>query len=230
MGIDYNNIIVSDGLVFYIDAANPRCYSGTGLTANGLVGGIGGTLVNGVGFSSANNGLFSFDGTNDYASVPINLVSSNMTIELVFKINSAQSFTDIAVLDDGSNSILIELGGDNAVPNTNGHLRYYSLYADGVGSVSNTLATSSQYVLDSKIHMSALTVGSSSASAYFDGIFQANASVIENKTFTRLVLGNDLIRNNRFCNCNIYQVKIYNRALSAQEILQNYNATKGRYR
>ena len=43
MGIDYNNIIVSDGLVFYIDAANPRSYSGTGLTANGLVGGIGAT-------------------------------------------------------------------------------------------------------------------------------------------------------------------------------------------
>ena len=66
MGIDYNNIIVSDGLVFYIDAANPRSYSGTGLTANGLVGGIGGTLVNGVGFSSVNNGSFTFDGGDDY--------------------------------------------------------------------------------------------------------------------------------------------------------------------
>jgi len=29
---------------------------------------------------------------------------------------------------------------------------------------------------------------------------------------------------------NLYQIHIYNRALSAQEILQNYNATKGRYR
>jgi len=30
-------------------------------------------------------------------------------------------------------------------------------------------------------------------------------------------------------NCNIAQTLIYNRALTAQEVLQNYNATKGRY-
>ena len=229
MGLDHSPIIVTDGLVGYWDAANPRSYPGIGITVNGLLGDIGGTLVNGVGFTSSNNGIFIFDGTNDYASVPINLLSSNMTVELVFKINSVQSWTDIAVLDDGSNTILIELGGESAVPNTNGHIRYYSYYADGVGSVSNSLATSSQYILDSKIHMSTLTVGSSSASTYFDGIFQASASVIENKNFTRLVLGNDLVRNNRFCSCNIYQVKIYNRALTATEIVQNYNATKKRY-
>ena len=56
MGIDYNNVIVTDGLVLYLDAANTRSYSGTGLTVNGLVGGIGGTLVNGVGFGTTNNG------------------------------------------------------------------------------------------------------------------------------------------------------------------------------
>jgi hypothetical protein len=32
-----------------------------------------------------------------------------------------------------------------------------------------------------------------------------------------------------FMNGNISQVQIYNRALSQQEIIQNYNATKGRY-
>jgi hypothetical protein len=66
MGIDYNNVIVSDGLVLYIDAANPRSYSGFGTSSNSLVGGIGATLVNGVGFTSSNNGAFTFDGSNDY--------------------------------------------------------------------------------------------------------------------------------------------------------------------
>ena len=68
MGIAYNTSQVTDGLVFSIDAANPRSYSGSGITVNGLVSGIGGTLVNGVGFSSANNGSFFFDGTNDQIS------------------------------------------------------------------------------------------------------------------------------------------------------------------
>ena len=70
MAVGYNPSIVSDGLVFYIDAASSRCYSGSGNTANGLVGGIGGTLVNGVGFTSSNNGSFVFDGSDDYISVP----------------------------------------------------------------------------------------------------------------------------------------------------------------
>jgi hypothetical protein len=87
MGIDYNNVIVSDGLVLYIDAANPRSYSGIGLTANGLIGGIGGTLVNGTGFSSSNNGSFIFDGTNDYIYAPINtnLFSTQATMIMWLK-------------------------------------------------------------------------------------------------------------------------------------------------
>ena len=70
MGIDIGPIETTDGLVFQLDAGNTRSYSGSGLTANGLVGGIGGTLVNGVGFTSSNNGLFSFDGSNDYLLIP----------------------------------------------------------------------------------------------------------------------------------------------------------------
>ena len=66
MGIDYNTIIVTDGLVIYLDAANTRSYSGSGTSSNSLVGGIGATLVNGVGFTSSNNGAFTFDGSNDY--------------------------------------------------------------------------------------------------------------------------------------------------------------------
>ena len=70
MAVGYNPSIVSDGLVFFLDAANTRSYSGSGNTANGLIGGINGTLVNGVGFTSSNNGSFVFDGTNDYVDFP----------------------------------------------------------------------------------------------------------------------------------------------------------------
>jgi len=66
MGVKSGPRIVKDGLVFDIDAAVIRSYSGSGLTANGLVAGLGATLVNGVGFGSTNNGYFIFDGSNDY--------------------------------------------------------------------------------------------------------------------------------------------------------------------
>ena len=69
MAVGYNPSIVSDGLVFYIDAANLRSYSGSGVTANGLIGGINGTLVNGVGFTSSNNGSFVFTDISDINDV-----------------------------------------------------------------------------------------------------------------------------------------------------------------
>jgi hypothetical protein len=70
MGIAYNTSIVSDGLVFALDAANSRSYGGSGITINSLVGGIGGTLYNGVIYSSTTSPYFDFDGTNDYIAFP----------------------------------------------------------------------------------------------------------------------------------------------------------------
>jgi hypothetical protein len=85
MGTKYNPRVVTNGLVYYIDAANPRSYSGSGNTAYELqLSGIGGTLVNGVGFSSANNGSFIFDGTNDYIQVSVNYIptGNQVTVDL----------------------------------------------------------------------------------------------------------------------------------------------------
>ena len=69
MGLDHSPNIVTDGLVFYLDAGNSRSYSGSGITVNSLIGGLGCTFVNGVGFTTTNNGSFVFDGTNDYISI-----------------------------------------------------------------------------------------------------------------------------------------------------------------
>jgi hypothetical protein len=87
MGIAYNTSIVSDGLVFALDAANSRCYSGSGITVNALVG-IGVTLVNGVGFSSLNTGYFSLDGTNDASPFTITNFSNIISVEIWMKIKS----------------------------------------------------------------------------------------------------------------------------------------------
>ena len=232
MALGHGPTVVTNGLVLALDAADRNSYSGTGATTWIDLSGRGntGTLTNGPTYNSANGGSIVFDGSNDYSSSAISLSSSNMTIELTFKINVVGSFVDVAVLDDGTNELLIELGGNNGVPNTNGYLRYYSTYTgSAIGDISNSLASSSQYIIDSRIHTSALTVGSSLATSYFDGIFQGSGSVNETKTFTRLVLANDLLRSPRACGCNIYQVKVYNRALSATEIQQNFNSVRSRF-
>jgi hypothetical protein len=101
MGISAGPSGVSDGLVFQLDAANLRSYSGTGLTANGLVSGIGGTLVNGVGFTSSNNGSFVFDGTDDYlniSSLPANFWNNGSWTVETFLLNNNSSSGDYGVV------------------------------------------------------------------------------------------------------------------------------------
>lgn len=73
MALGHAPSIVTNGLVFYIDAANPRCYVGSGTDLIDNISGIGASLVGGVGFNSSNYGSFTFDGSNDH----INFTNSN---------------------------------------------------------------------------------------------------------------------------------------------------------
>ena len=114
MGLKHHPRIITDGLIFYLDAANTRSYSGSGLTVNGLIGGIGGTLVNGVGFTSSNTGSFIFDRTNDYISIPDNSLLntfSGMSLEVIVKYTTTndQIFAQKWNYSGGSQGYTIEL-------------------------------------------------------------------------------------------------------------------------
>ena len=66
MGFYRGPNIVTDGLVFAIDAGSERSYPGSGTTTTSLVGSNTGTLTNGVAFSTDNGGNWDFDGVDDY--------------------------------------------------------------------------------------------------------------------------------------------------------------------
>jgi hypothetical protein len=85
MGLTHSPQIVRDGLVLYLDAANPKSYPGSGTNVNNLSAPTNnGTLINGVAFSTENGGSFAFDTTNDFISVAgteaLNLIN-NVTLE-----------------------------------------------------------------------------------------------------------------------------------------------------
>jgi hypothetical protein len=232
MGLKHHPRVVTDGLVFYVDAANTRSYSGSGLTANGLVGGIGGTLVNGVGFSSSNNGSFFFDGTNDYINLgnPTVLqgLQLNMTISCWF---NRQAFTLSATLY----SDYADVGGirlTSLLRIDNNFLNYYtSAPNNGFQNVYPTTITSGVWYFVS-VAVSG-TLSSPIANIFLNGTFYTfNLGALNSTPFTgaiHCIGGNINIGTNEYFNGNISQVQIYNRALTQQEILQNYNATKTRY-
>ena len=229
MAVGYNPSIVSDGLVFYIDAASSRCYSGSGNTANGLVGGIGATLVNGVGFTSSNNGSFFFDGTNDYIntnifSSSIGLTSSNFSIGVWAKVKDYSTFNAFVTRTLGNIAAPLDMYILNSVSYAPGYL----VVLLGNGTTWSTLQSSSQFPLTWTYLF--FTLNSSTMALYYNAVFNSSTSL----AVPRGESANPIKIGTRedgatYMNGNISQVQIYNRALTQQEILQNFNATRFRY-
>jgi hypothetical protein len=244
MGLSHSPSLVMDGLVFSIDAGNLRCYSGSGNTAFGLVGGIGGTLVNGVGFTSSNNGSFTFDGTNDYIGTNnIDLSGANkVTVILWTKILNYREVVS-------TSNILFEFSTN--FNNTNGGFVVsfaddsagiyestfpISLALKGNGSY-NISAFSKTLVNDLAWHHWACIFDKSQNGIetflYIDGILRTPTltpilgSNTDNFDNTILSIAGRLGSYNS--NISLSNLHIYNRVLSAQEVKQNYNATKKRY-
>ena len=235
MGLKHHPRVVTNGLVMYLDAANPRCYSGSGLTVNALIGGIGGTLVNGTGFSSANNGVFVFDGTNDYISVPNGFTS-------YLKSNDYWS-VDLWV------KLLNQTAGEPVLVSAGPSIGYFDLFLE-VGDNQIYFAagrgSDSGYIQNQNVSN---TLGYNLTARYFNIVFiktgSTTGSVSVNSINIPMSISgaglssmpniNEELRIGTFrqsgfeLHGNIGQVKIYNRALSQQEILQNFNATRFRY-
>ena len=136
MGIDVGPIEVTDGLIFHIDAGNTRSYSGSGITLNSLAG-LGATLVNGVGFSSANNGSFFFDGTNDYIISPSSSIYAfgynDFTISAWFKSSDKSRYSCIFNIWSDANSGIIFYSNI-----TNGYFRTWVHNSLMVGNIDIT--------------------------------------------------------------------------------------------
>ena len=212
--------IVTDGLVFVVDAANYESYPGSGTTWIDLAGNNNGTLTNGPTFDSGNGGSFDFDGADD--SVPIDVSnifptgnqSHNLSINCWVKLpNTTQQviffgsrYGDRLYLMMYQGKWTIGLGGGwqkgviDATTNWTNICASISngvatVYVDGISDATRT---------DTSLSIpSILPIGA----YYLDGIWNSGQS---------------------FPN-SISNVSFYNRSLTASEILQNYNSLKSRF-
>jgi hypothetical protein len=215
MGIAYNTSIVSDGLVYALDAANSRCYSGSGLTAFGLVG-PNGTLTNGTGYSSANSGSFFFDGTNDALDFSSYTPDAN-TVSIWVNLKSLQNGPILYVGNDEYNSTVWSWS----------FFAFNSLFYFRASTTSNYFTEVPPF--NTWINYTLIRNNGSNVSiAYKNGVFfDSTANSTTTNPYPNMRFG--LSGTNNAANFNLSQVLIYNRALSAQEVKQNYNATKKRY-
>ena len=213
-----NGKIVTDGLVLSLNAADRNSYPGSGTTWFDMSGnGYNGTLTNGPTFSSANGGSIVFDGTDDVVRLTPALVTGAGDFSLC-------SFVKRNTTDAGADFIC----GNYGAANNGLELYYYSnkiyFYMVGSYSVGNTT------ISDMNWHHVCGTRQSGALTIYLDGVSDgtgtANVSIPGNNPFT---LGNGHDYTSEALNGNIASCQVYNRALSALEILQNYNAQKSRF-
>ena len=225
MGIDYNNVIVTDGLSVYLDAANTRSYSGSGNTWYNLISGaIGGTMV-GVGYSTSNGGYFNFTGGQymTFANTPpVGQSTLSSTVEIFAYRNSTGGFE---VMFGGGNNINNQAYYFGNRQNSSNFMMAY--YANDLDSSTPTTNVAWNH------YVATYDNATGRRATYYNGALLAlNVSGATNTSASVFMIGafNLLGTPSYYFNGRIAFVKIYNRALTAQEILQNFNAMKGRYR
>ncbi len=229
MSVKNQNSIVTDGLVFYVDAANDKSYSGSGTTWIDLAGSNNGTLTNGPTFDSGNGGSIVFDGTNDYVAMSNDLFSGNNegTLEVIASTddvtNDRKFFTQegSSSTTDGSGfNFTCEQGGIRH--RHFGGNRTYGAGQISVGAIfhaSIVIPSSATQTDDLLVYINAQNHSGSQTAG---GVKTLN--IASGKT----EIGAET-RFNSFFDGKIYCVKVYNRALTASEISQNYNALKSRF-
>lgn len=222
MAFNFSPKVVTDGLVLALDAANPRSYTSGSLVWNDLTSnGNSGTLINGPTFSSANGGSIVFDGINDYVNCGNNStlnVGNNITLICWFYVNSVSGYQPIAAKHNSNSSAGWELA------NSSGFFRS-TLRPFGTEVIAGTLAIGNWY-------MGTVTFDNTTLKLYLNkgqtGSTVSGGTVVLDTT-RPLQIGTREILGISYYNGNISQFLMYNRALSPTEIIQNYNALKGRF-
>jgi hypothetical protein len=227
MGISYNPSSVVSGLVLALDAGNTKSYPGSGTTWSDLSGrGNNGTLTNGPTYSSANGGSIVFDGIDDYISFPANsIINSNADLTLNFW-NKTSSLpnnnTSFTLLSGFSPSGYLQVRYATISSITSVQLVKSFVIDMGIFS-GFVVSPNTSYLITITLNKSTNTW-----SLYVNGTYIS--SLISNQTFTTSAptLGINYSGIEPFPG-NMYSFSYYNRALSASEISQNFNALRGRY-
>lgn len=215
--------IITDGLVLCLDAANKQSYPGSGTVWTDLAGSNNGALTNGVGFNAANKGGLTFDGTNDYVDLTntnnLNITTGDFSIEtFLFYQRSGSQYARAASRGNWEQPGWMLYAGFNGSQDSIG----FFFGSPGAGIDVNISQNSYHHVCVTRLNGTIFL--------YLNTTMVA--SLVSNYNFNstfKTVVGASGGGTTEFYKGNIYTFRQYNRALTPAEILQNYNATKGRY-
>jgi hypothetical protein len=230
--------IVTDGLFLALDGANIKSYPQTGTVWSNLTQDtrLDAVLVNGPIYDSANNGTVSFDGTGDNAFIndvggSIRPTSANnYTVGCWVYMNTTQNYATFSykniLTKNGRNTTELRALPYNMVYQSSSAQLEISVHD---GTNRNTLSMPFQTNAWNHI-MACFSWSTTTLITYLNGVPYTTAltvpSSISNSTDPEFMRASGI---NNFTGGRLAQVLMYNKALSANEILQNFNATRGRF-
>ena len=217
MGLAHSPRIVTDGLVLALDAGNTKSYPGSGTSWTDTVGGNTGTLTDGPTYSSDNGGSIVFDGSNDYIQLSTN---SNLTLTGDF------TYETWIQTDVQTGSKHLWKIGDQSLQFTNNvspdQIIYYSsgTGSQAYGVLGNSIwghlvLTKSGNALSGYLNVSQSWTNTPDSSATHD--------------FSGVRIGSRHTESGYYWDGRMSVIRVYNRSFTASEVLQNYDALKGRY-
>lgn len=227
------NIVQDESLKLWLDASNPLSYPGTGTLWSDLSGnGNNGTMVNGVTYNTANGGVMSFDGVNDYVTLGnvlnIGLGDFSYGFVAILKQSTTKGIFGKTIAgsivgrwgiftEGGLLFVLIQTGtiantifSIPAAPHLNSYKHYFvSIDRDGnMELYINNMLAGSVAMTDPTTNL--VTSGNVYVGAYGNS--------------TGAAPGAGMYNNN-----DINDIVVYNRILTANERTQNFNATRHKY-
>lgn len=226
--------IATDGLVLCLDAGNRRSYPGSGTTWSDVSGnGNTGTLTNGPAFNTTNLGNIAFDGTNDYVSLGtvFNYTTQPFTFSYWVYVNS------LTTNQTGQGPKILYKGryqgnGYYDSINQNGSVLFFTNQA---GAHQSSQTTSGIISINTWYNI-AYTRNGSSVRIYVNGRDETssagthiNPASATTNIFTIALYNNTVDPFLIYSNVTIAMFMGYDKALSAAEVLQNFNATRSRF-
>jgi hypothetical protein len=230
MGVSAGPDAIDNGLVLALDAADTNSYPGSGSTWTDLSGnGNDGTLTNGPTYSSDNSGYFSFDGVDDNISI---------AYDASLKPTTAISMEAFCYIQNNGTSwaSLIQYPQDSSTHTSpffdwaiyfNMSSRYLHTRIDGEAASSpNNVWNFNEWV-----HV-AITFENQSVKYYVNGNNVGSSSVTKTSiTYDAdnpVYIGKNASGGEPF-EGRLSNIKVYNKALTASEVKQNFNALRGRF-
>ena len=231
MATSYSPKIVTDGMVLCVDAADKNSYLGSGTAINNLASTANtGSFKENTSFSTDQKGAFNFDGTDDYIEIdpPIPQATTEITINAWFKATGPSGTNN-----DTAGGFIF--GGNPGM--SHGPILTYSWANEQVlfSIYINQGFSYATGVSQNTIHNACGTFNRPTGKVYINGVKEVEDTKDYDATYENSTDGNRIgmwgtvAGYPRNFQGQIYLVQVYNRELSADEVLQNYNAQRSRF-